>query len=161
MNDINKVTLIGRVVSDLGAWQGSWGKTTSGIAKGVVSIAINRSKKNKAGEWTDEAHFFNVTIWGKQAESLKPYLLKGKQVAIEGHLQQTRWEKDGQKHSRVDIVADDVQLLGSKGDGVAMGASDDTAVETRGVSAAGTQKAAAMADAVTGDELPNEENIPF
>ena len=79
-----------------------------------MSIAVNRSKKS-GDQWIEEVNYFNITIWGKTAENLKPYLTKGKQICVEGHLKQDRWEKDGQKQSRVTIVADQVQLLGGKG----------------------------------------------
>ena len=113
MTDTNKVFLIGRLTRDLGADERSFGYIGNGTARANVSIAVNRSKKN-GDTWSDEVHYFDVTIWGKQAENLKPYLLKGKQIHVEGHLQQERWEKDGQKHSRIAIVADNVQLLGGK-----------------------------------------------
>ena len=116
MTDTNKVFLIGRLTRDLGADERSFGYIGNGTARANVSIAVNRSKKN-GDTWSDEVHYFDVTIWGKQAENLKPYLLKGKQIHVEGHLQQERWEKDGQKHSRVAIVADNVQLLGGKSEG--------------------------------------------
>lgn len=118
MNDTNKVFLIGRLTRDLGADERSFGYTDGGTARANISIAVNRSKRD-GDNWVDEAHFFDVTIWGKTAENLKPYLLKGKQVHVEGHLQQDRWEKDGQKHSRVTIVADEVRLLGGKDSGEA------------------------------------------
>jgi single-strand DNA-binding protein len=57
-----------------------------------------------------------VTIWGKTAENLKPYLTKGRRVIISGYLKQDRWEKDGQKYSRIGIVADTVQLCGGRED---------------------------------------------
>lgn len=113
MTDTNKVFLIGRLTRDLGADERSFGYTDGGTARANISIAVNRSKRD-GDNWVDEVHYFDVTIWGKTAENLKPYLLKGKQVHVEGHLQQDRWEKDGQKHSRVTIVADNVQLLGNK-----------------------------------------------
>lgn len=116
MTDTNKVFLIGRLTRDLGADERSFGYIGNGTARANVSIAVNRSKKTGDG-YADEVNYFDVTIWGKQAENLKPYLLKGKQILVEAHLQQERWEKDGQKHSRVAIVADNVQLLGGKSEG--------------------------------------------
>ena len=116
MTDLNHVVLIGRLTRDLGADERSFGYIGNGTARANVSIAVNRSKKN-GDTWSDEVHYFDVTIWGKLAENLKPYLLKGKQILVEGHVQQERWEKDGQKHSRVAIVADNVQLLGGKSEG--------------------------------------------
>ena len=115
MTDLNHVVLIGRLTQDLGSDERSFGYVGNGQARANVSIAVNRAKKN-GDQWVDEVNFFNITIWGKTAENLKPYLTKGKQICVEGHLKQDRWEKDGQKQSRVTIVADNVQLLGGRGD---------------------------------------------
>ena len=115
MTDLNHVVLIGRLTQDLGSDERSFGYVGNGQARANVSIAVNRSKKN-GDQWVEEVNFFNITIWGKTAENLKPYLTKGKQICVEGHLKQDRWEKDGQKQSRVTIVADNVQLLGGRGD---------------------------------------------
>ena len=115
MTDLNHVVLIGRLTQDLGSDERSFGYVGNGQARANVSIAVNRAKKN-GNQWIDEVNFFNITIWGKTAENLKPYLTKGKQICVEGHLKQDRWEKDGQKQSRITIVADNVQLLGGRGD---------------------------------------------
>lgn len=114
MTDVNSVNIIGRLTRDLG--ENDFGYVGTGTARANVSIAVNRSKK-QGDEWVDEVSYFDITIWGKTAENLKPYLTKGKQIGVSGHLKQDRWEKDGQKHSRVYIVAEDVQLLGGKSDG--------------------------------------------
>ena len=116
MTDLNHVVLIGRLTQDLGSDERSFGYVGNGQARANVSIAVNRSKKN-GDQWVEEVNYFNITIWGRTAENLKPYLTKGKQICVEGHLKQDRWEKDGQKQSRVTIVADQVQLLGGRGDG--------------------------------------------
>lgn len=116
MTDLNEVILIGRLTRDLGSDDRSFAYTSSGTARANISIAVNRSRKTESG-WQDETSFFDITIWGKTAENLKPYLLKGKQVAVKAHLKQDSWEKDGRKQSRVAIVADDVQLLGGKDGG--------------------------------------------
>lgn len=115
MTDLNHVVLIGRLTQDLGSDERSFGYVGNGQARANVSIAVNRSKK-EGDQWVEEVNYFFVTIWGKTAENLKPYLTKGKQICVEGHLKQDRWEKDGQKQSRVSIVADNVQLLGGKSD---------------------------------------------
>ena len=116
MTDLNHVFLIGRLTRDLGSNEKDFGYVGNGQARANVSIAVNRSRKN-GEQWIDEANFFDVTIWGKTAENLKPYLQKGKQIAVDGYLKQDRWEKDGQKFSRVSIVANNVQLLGGKSEG--------------------------------------------
>ena len=109
MADLNKVILIGRTTHEID--ERSFGYTTGGTARLNISIAVNRREKRN-GEWADRVSYFDVTIWGKTAENIKSYLHKGKQVAVEGYLDQQRWEKDGQKFSKVVIVANTVQLLG-------------------------------------------------
>lgn len=111
MTDLNHVVIIGRLTRDLGTDERSFGYVANGQARANINIAVNRSKKS-GEEWTDEVNYFDITIWGKTAENLKPYLTKGKQIAVDGYLKQDRWEKDGQKMSRVSIVANNVQLLG-------------------------------------------------
>ena len=112
MTDINHVLVIGRLTKDFGADPRTFFYTTGGTACAKVSIAVNRSVKQSDGQWTDEVSFFDVTIWGKTAENLKPYLVKGKQIAVDGYLKQERWQKDGQNFSKVNVVANSVQLLG-------------------------------------------------
>ena len=120
MTDLNHVVLIGRLTRDLGADERSFAYLPTGQARANISIAVNRSKKT-GDTWGDEVNYFDVTIFGKTAENLKPYLLKGKQIAIDGYLKQDRWEKDGQNHSKVIIIANNVQLLGGKNDGSGSG----------------------------------------
>mgnify|MGYP003571345029 CR=1 FL=1 len=122
MTDVNHIVLIGRLTRDLGSDERSFGYVGNGQARANISIAVNRSKKS-GDEWVDEVSYFDITIWGKTAENLKPYLNKGKQICVEGHLKQDRWEKDGQKQSRISIVADNVQLLGGKSEGEGNGGS--------------------------------------
>ena len=106
MADVNHVVLIGRLTRDVDLKY-----TSSGTAVAKGSLAVN--KRVKHGEqWVDKAGFFDFTLWGKQAESIAKYLVKGKQLAVTGELEQNTWEKDGQRHSKVEIKANDVQLLG-------------------------------------------------
>ena len=109
MTDLNHVIEIGRLTRDIS--ERDFAYTTAGKARLNLSIAVNRSEK-RGGEWADKVSFFDVTVWGKTAENIRPYLHKGKQIAVYGYLEQQRWEKDGQKFSKVVIVANTVQLLG-------------------------------------------------
>ena len=109
MTDINSVVLVGRITKDVGSDERSFSYVGNGTAKAVVNIAVNRSVK-KGDKWEDETSFFDVTIWGKTAENLKPRLTKGTQITVSGYLKQDRWEKDGQKQSRVQVVADMVEI---------------------------------------------------
>jgi single-strand DNA-binding protein len=111
MTDINRVVLVGRLTRD-----SETKFTQGGQAVCKFSIAVNR--KRKAGDqWEDEANFFDAVLWGRQAESLNQYLVKGKQIALDGELRQDRWEQDGQKRSRIEIVAHNIELLGGGGQG--------------------------------------------
>lgn len=116
-NDINVVVLVGRLTRDC-----ELKSTPGGTSVCRFSVAINRRKKTQ-DSWTDEVNYFDVVLWGKSADSLKSYLTKGRQVSIQGELRQSRWEQDGQSRSRVEIVANNVQLLsnptgqGMPGDG--------------------------------------------
>ena len=114
MTDLNHVIEIGRLTRDIS--ERDFAYTTGGTARLNLSIAVNRSEKRN-GAWQDKVSYFDATVWGKTAENIKPYLHKGKQIAIDGYLDQQRWEKDGVKYSKVVIIADSVQLLGSSQDG--------------------------------------------
>jgi len=158
MTDLNKVFLIGRLTRDLGADERSFGYIGNGTARANVSLAVNRSKKTGDG-YADEVNYFDVTIWGKTAENLKPYLTKGKQICVEGHLKQDRWEKDGQKQSRITIQAENVRLLGGK-DGDGSQAPQSAPADNAG----GYEPQSAPADNAGGYEPQSgdfPEDIPF
>lgn len=107
MADINRIVIIGRLTRDAEVKY-----TSAGMAIGNGSIAINRSVK-RDGEWFQETSYFDFAIFGKQAEGLKQYLVKGKQIGIDGYLKQDRWQdQNGQNRSKVTIVANDIELLG-------------------------------------------------
>lgn len=114
MTDLNHVVLIGRLTQDLGNDERNFGYLPNGQARANVSIAVNRSKK-QGDEWINEVFYFEVAIFGKTAENLKPYLLKGKQICVDGHLKQDRWkDQQGNNRSKISVVAENVQLLGGK-----------------------------------------------
>ena len=90
--------------------------TPNGKARLNISIAVNDGYGDN--QYTS---YFDVVVWGKTAENIKPYLGKGKQICINGRLRQDRWEKDGQKNSRVVSVAETVHLLGGRDNGAGTG----------------------------------------
>ena len=106
MADINHVVLVGRLTRDA-----ELKYTSNGQAVCKFSLAINRRRKN-GDQWEDEANYFDVVLWGRQGEAVNQYLLKGKTVGIEGELRQDRWQQEGQNRSKVEIVANNIQLLG-------------------------------------------------
>ena len=107
MRDMNSVVLVGHLTRDAELAYIDGGNTPCS----KFAVACNGSRKIGT-EYVDEVNYFDVTIWGKTAENLKQYLLKGKQIAVDGYLRQDRWQKDGQNFSKVVVVANNVQLLG-------------------------------------------------
>jgi single-strand DNA-binding protein len=107
--DVNHVILIGRLTRDA-----ELKYTAGGMAVCKFSLAVNRSRKS-GDQWIEEGNFFDVVLWGRSGEAINQYLVKGKQVAVDGELRQDRWEQDGQKRSKVEIMANNVQLLGGGG----------------------------------------------
>jgi single-strand DNA-binding protein len=106
MADINHVVLVGRLTRDA-----ELKFTNAGLAISKFSLAVNRRAK-KGDTWQEETDFFDAVWMGKGAEAVSQYLLKGKQVGIQGELRQNRWEQEGQKRSRVEIFVTSLQLLG-------------------------------------------------
>ena len=112
MRDYNHVGLIGRLTRDPEIKY-----TQSGMAICSFSLAVNASVK-RGDSWEDEASFFDCVVFGKQAETVSKYMVKGKQILVDGSLKQERWEKDGQKRSKVSVIANNIQLLERKGNQV-------------------------------------------
>ena len=104
----NKIILIGNLTKDP-----ELRYTPQGTAVASFRIAVN-SKIKQQGELKDETLFIGVVVFGKQAESAGQYLSKGRSVLVEGRLQERSWEKDGQKHSRMEVVASSVRFLSKK-----------------------------------------------
>lgn len=151
MADINSVTVAGRLTRD-----SELKFSGGGLAILRCSIAVNTRKKDASGEWVDEANFFDITIFGKQAEALQSFLLKGRPVAVTGELRQDRWESEGQTRSRVYILANNIMLLNSGGESVGGNRSAGTA-ESAG--AAPVRPAAAVPPKGISDDF--EDDIPF
>ncbi len=110
-SDLNKVILIGRLTRDAELRYSSSGTP-------ICRFSIANSTRKKVGDsWTEESNFFDAVLMGKRGEALHRYLTKGTQIGVEGELRQDRWEKDGEKKSRIEIWVTDIQLLASSGGG--------------------------------------------
>ena len=143
MASYNRVVLMGNLTRDV-----ELRYTPSGTAVTDLSLAVNeRVKRND--QWTDEVHFFDVTLWGRTAEIAGEYLSKGSPVLIEGRLKHDRWEQDGQKRSKVKIVGEKMQMLGSKGGGSSSSANQSSTPQPVAASAAPAQAA------------PPDDEVPF
>ena len=114
MATINSVVLVGNLTRDP-----ELRHTPSGMAVCSLRLAVNTRRKDQAtGEWGEKPNFFDITVWGQQGENCAQYLAKGRQVGIQGRLEWREWEaQDGTKRQAVEVVADTVQFLGSRGDG--------------------------------------------
>jgi len=152
MVDLNHVVLIGRLTRDA-----ELKSIASGQAVCKFSIAVNRRRKN-GDQWEDEANFFDIVVWGRQGESLHQYLVKGKMVAVDGELRQDRWQQDGQNRSKVEIVANNLQLLGGNPGSGGGGASQGQGWQSQGGSAP-AQASAPAGSAVADDHFADD--IPF
>ena len=155
MADVNHVILIGRLTRDAELKYTSGGQP---VCK--FGLAINRRKK-QGDQYVDEANFFDIVLWGKAGESLSQYLTKGKQVAVEGELRQDRWEQDGQSRSKVEVMANNVQLLGSgQGDKSGQG-STQSGQDKESYQYATTSRSPGPSGSATGDGDGFQDDIPF
>lgn len=103
---INQVNLMGNLTRDPELRQ-----TPNGQDVVSFSLALNRSYKNSNDEWQEATDFIDLVAWGKLAEQVSNSLSKGSRVLVSGRLQSRSWEKDGQKHSKVEVLAQDVTFL--------------------------------------------------
>lgn len=157
-NDLNVVCVVGNLVRNCGANERDFVYTQNGMCIATISIASNRSRKQADGQYVDEVSYFDVKLYGKMAENLKPYLLKGQKVAVEGVLKQDRWkDKSGNTASRIIINANSVQLIGSKREEQQKAASPDT-VYNDARSAIDSQKNNQNQQY---SEMDYQEDIPF
>jgi single-strand DNA-binding protein len=120
-------------------------------------LAVNRRKK-QGDQWVEEANFFDIVLWGKAGEAINQYLVKGKQVAVEGELRQDRWEQDGQNRSKVEIMANNVMLLGG-GAGGPGAPTGDGSRERR--DAAPARREANYGNQPSGGDEGFTDDIPF
>jgi single-strand DNA-binding protein len=111
--NINRVVLVGNLTRDP-----ELKHTPGGTPVTSLRIAVNGRRKDETGQWVDKPNYFSVSVFGNQAESCAQYLSKGRPVAIDGRLEWREWQsQDGSKREAVEVVADSVQFLGSRGDG--------------------------------------------
>ena len=147
----NQVVLMGNLTRDPELRQ-----TPNGQNVCSFSLALNRSYKGSDGNWQEATDYVDVVAWGPLGERVSQYLSKGRPCLVNGRLQSRSWEQEGQKRSKVEVVAQDVTFLGGASDGSDRGSSNDSG------SAAGSSKK--KDDVVVediGDEPINLDDIPF
>jgi single-strand DNA-binding protein len=141
---INRVVLTGNLTRDAELKQ-----TSGGMAIVKIRLAVNDRRKNAStGQWEDSANYVDVTMFGARGEALSRFLTKGKGIAVEGKLRWHEWEsQSGEKRSALEVIADDVELLGGRGDG--------------GASRPVTEASFADEAGSAGPDVPDGEDIPF
>lgn len=113
MASFNRVILVGNLTRDP-----ELRYTPSGTAVTELGLAVNDRRKSDTGEWIEETTFVDVTLWQRNAEVASEYLTKGSPVLVEGRLKLDTWQgNDGQKRSKLKVVGEKMQLLGSRGAG--------------------------------------------
>ena len=103
---INQVTISGNLGRD-----SELRKTQSGMAILSFTVAVNERRKNSQGEWSDYTNWIGVSIFGTRAEKLHDYLTKGTKVCVQGKLRYSEWERDGVKKSKMEVIADEIELM--------------------------------------------------
>lgn len=105
---INKATITGNITRDPELRQ-----TQGGTSVLTISVAVNDRRKNQqTGEWEDYPNYIDCTIFGNRATGVAPHLQKGMKVAIEGKLNQSRWQaEDGTNRSKIEIIVDEIEFM--------------------------------------------------
>jgi single-strand DNA-binding protein len=152
---LNQVTLMGNLTRDPELRQTPTGQNVTSF-----SLALNRSYKDASGEWQEATDYIDIVCWGPLAERVAQYLSKGRRCLVQGRLQSRNWEQEGQKRSKVEVLANDVTFLDSRG---AEGGGDGGSANDGPASKPSSSKKA-KDDVVIediGDAPINLDDIPF
>jgi single-strand DNA-binding protein len=153
MASFNKVILVGNLTRDP-----ELRYTPKGTAIAKIGLAVNRVWTNEAGEKKEEVTFVDVDVFGRTAENVGQYMRKGRPILIEGRLRLDQWDdkQTGQKKSKLGVVAETVQFLGS-----APGAGEGGASAAPRPARPAAAPSAPPAEPVEGDAAPESDDVPF
>jgi single-strand DNA-binding protein len=155
---LNQVTLMGNLTRDPELRQTPTGQNVCSF-----SLALNRSYKDGSGEWQEATDYIDVVAWGPLAERVAQYLTKGRRCLVQGRLQSRSWEQEGQKRSKVEVLANDVTFLDSRGAGGEEGGHGGGNFQPVAAAAkpAPSKKKNDVVIEDVGDEPINLDDIPF
>ena len=157
---INQVMLMGNLTRDP-----ELRSTPSGQQVVSFSLALNRAYKDQSGEWQEATDYIDVVAWGPLAERVAQYLTRGRRAFVQGRLQSRSWEQDGQKRSKVEVLANDVTFLDSREEGGQGGGNSFGGGAPRGSSNNSSSNSTSKKkdDVIQdiGDEPINLDDIPF
>lgn len=153
----NQVVLMGNLTRDPELRQ-----IPSGQSVCSFSLALNRSYKGSDGEWQEVTDFVDVVAWAQLGERVAQYVTKGRPVLVSGRLQSRQWEQDGQKRSKLEVVAQDVTFLGSRGgEGGDYSSASSNQTEKPQTQSKKTDNNKDTVVEDIGDEPINLDDIPF
>jgi single-strand DNA-binding protein len=162
---LNQVILMGNLTRDPELRQ-----TPNGQNVVSFSLALNRSYKDQSGEWQEATDYIDIVAWGPLAERVSQYLNRGSRCLVQGRLQSRSWEQDGQKRSKIEVLASDVTFLDSRGgsssegessyDNSQSGSSSDETSKPKASKKPSDQKKDVVIEDI-GDEPINLDEIPF
>jgi single-strand DNA-binding protein len=155
---VNQVILMGNLTRDPEVRQ-----TPSGQSVCSFSLALNRAYKDQSGDWQEATDFIDVVAWGPLGERVAQYVTKGRRVLVQGRLQSRAWEQEGQKRSKVEVLANDVTFLDGRG-GEGEGSQGSSFGSGAGSSTTPSNTSKKKDDVVIediGDEPVNLDDIPF
>ncbi len=158
MASFNRVILLGNLTRDP-----ELRYIPSGTAVAEIGLAINDRRKSASGEWVEETTFVEVTLWARTAEVASEYLTKGSSVLIEGRLKLDSWEsQDGQKRSKLRVVAERMQMLNrTGGEGGGGGGGRSAPRRERNTNHSQPAPESQNYDSSFGDAPPADDDIPF
>ncbi len=153
MASFNRVVLLGNLTRDP-----ELRYIPSGMAVSDIGLAVNDRVK-RGDQWVEEATFVDVTLWGRTAEVANEYLSKGSSVLIEGRLKLDTWEKEGQKHSKLKVVGEKMQMVGGRGGSSGGGSSGGGPSQSRPQEQA--PEYSSTPSGPSGPTMPPNDEIPF
>jgi single-strand DNA-binding protein len=157
---LNQVILMGNLTRDPELRQTPNGQTVTNF-----SLALNRAYKDQSGEWQEVTDYVDIVCWGPLAERVSQYMSKGRRCLVQGRLQSRSWEQEGQKRSKVEVLANDVTFLDGRGGGEGSGAGNGAAGDEPASDEKPKPSKKAKKDDVViedvGDEPINLDDIPF
>jgi len=158
---LNQVTLMGNLTRDPELRQTPTGQNVTSF-----SLALNRSYKDQSGEWQEATDYIDIVCWGPLAERVAQYLSKGRRCLVQGRLQSRNWEQDGAKRSKVEVLANDVTFLDSRGGGEEggggnFGGGDSAPAPSSKPAPSKKPKTDDVVIEDIGDEPINLDDIPF
>lgn len=161
---VNNVILMGNLTRDPELRQTPTGRSVTNF-----SLALNSAYRDQNDQWQEKTDFVDVVCWAQLAERVSQYMSKGRRCLVQGRLQSRNWEQDGQKRTKVEVVANDVTFLDG-GAGGQRDNNDDSSDDYQSQSSSSKKsdsdnnaspKKAAKADTQDDEEPINLDDIPF